>query len=153
MSAQVDNLPHFRVMSVTDLDTVMAVENIVYTHPWTRGNFSDSIAAGSHCWVMEIGSELAGYAVTMSGAGETHLLNLSVAINWQRRGLGRELLMFVISRARALKSERIFLEVRVSNIAAHKLYLSMGFCVIGLRRDYYPVHVGREDARVLELVL
>jgi [ribosomal protein S18]-alanine N-acetyltransferase len=153
MSAQVDNLPHIRVMSVTDLDAVMAVENIVYTHPWTRGNFSDSIAAGSHCWVMEIGGELAGYAVTTSGAGETHLLNLSVAINWQRRGLGRELLMFVGSRARALKSERIFLEVRVSNIAAHKLYVGMGFREIGLRRDYYPAHPGREDARVLELVL
>jgi len=157
MSAQIDNLPRYslryRAMTIADLDAVMAVENAIYTHPWTRGNFSDSIAAGSHCWVMESGGETTGYAVTMTGAGETHLLNLSIALPWQRQGLGRELLRFVIARARALQSVKIFLEVRVSNTGARKLYLGTGFREIGLRRDYYPAHHGREDARVLEFVL
>ncbi len=153
MSAQVDNLPQYRAMTISDVDAVMEIETVIYTHPWTRGNFTDSINSGSHCWMMEISGEAAGYAVTMSGAGETHLLNLSIALSWQRRGLGHELLRFVIERARALKSENIFLEVRVSNIGARKLYLGTGFREIGLRRGYYPAYHGREDARVLELTL
>ena len=153
MSAQVDNLPRYRAMTTADLDAVMAVENLIYTHPWTRGNFADSITSGSHCWVMECCGELTGYVVTMTGAGEMHLLNLSIALQWQRRGLGRELLRFVVAQAREFQSEKIFLEVRVSNIGARKLYLNMGFREIGLRREYYPAIHGREDARVLELVL
>jgi ribosomal-protein-alanine N-acetyltransferase len=153
MSAQIENLPQYRAMGVADLAAVLAIEDVIYTHPWTHGNFADSITSGSHCWIMELGGELTGYAVTMTGAGETHLLNLSIALSWQRCGLGRELLRFVTARARELKSTKIFLEVRVSNIGARKLYLGAGFREIGLRRGYYPSHHGREDARVLELVL
>ena len=52
-------------MTVDDLDTVMEIEKRVYTHPWTRGNFSDSLAAGYHCWIMESGGETVGYSVIM----------------------------------------------------------------------------------------
>ena len=57
-----------------DLDPVMAVENAVYPHPWTRGNFKDSLREGYHCWVMEAGGEVIGYSVMMVAAGEAHLL-------------------------------------------------------------------------------
>src|SRR5688572_1775007 len=85
-------VPQFRAMTESDLDAVMAIENVIYTHPWTRGNFVESLAAQSHCRVMEWQGVLVGYAVLMAGAGEAHLLNLSIAASWQRRGLGRELL-------------------------------------------------------------
>ena len=149
-SAQSDNAPRFRRMTESDLDAVMAIEEVIYTHPWTRGNFTDSLAARSHCHILEWRGVTVGYAVLMSGAGEAHLLNLSIAGAWQRRGLGRDLLNHVIALARDLKVRKIFLEVRVSNAAARALYAQSRFREIGVRRSYYPAHTGREDAIVLE---
>ena len=140
-------------MTASDIDAVMAIEEVIYTHPWTRGNFVDSLAAQSHCYVLEWHGVMAGYAVLMTGAGEAHLLNLSIAGAWQRRGLGRELLNRVIGLARELKVQKIFLEVRTSNAPARALYANSHFCEIGVRKDYYPAHAGREDAIVLECVL
>ena len=150
MSAQLNSVPRFRRMTDSDLDAVMAIEEVIYTHPWTRGNFTDSLAAQSHCFVMERQGVITGYAVLTTGADEAHLLNLSTALAWQRQGLGQELLNYVIDVARNLGARKIFLEVRVSNVAARALYAKSGFREIGVRRGYYPAHVGREDAVVLD---
>ena len=157
MSAQLrnlsDSLPRYRRMTAADLDTVVAIEDAIYPYPWTRGNFSDALAAGYHCWMVERGGQPVGYTVVMIVAGETHLLNLSVAGAWQRRGLGRELLNFVLKLARDTGAGKILLEVRPSNRAATALYTSADFSEIGLRRDYYPAGSEREDAIVLQLDL
>ncbi len=150
MSAQLNDTRRFRQMTEADLDVVMAIENVIYTHPWTRGNFVDSLNTGSHCWIMEWQGVIVGYAVLTAGAGEAHLLNLSVASAWQRRGLGREILMYVIDFIKQNKVSAMFLEVRVSNVAARALYAQAGFREIGTRRGYYPAQAGREDAIVLE---
>lgn len=153
MSARLDELPHAqqpRRMVESDLDAVMAIESVIYTHPWTRGNFADALAAGNYCLVLDWHGVMVGYAVLATGAGEAHLLNLSIAAAWQRRGLGRALLHHVIDAARALDIRKMFLEVRVSNAAARALYAQAGFRDIGVRRAYYPAHGGREDAIVLE---
>ena len=55
----------------------------------------------------------------------------------------------MIDCARSKKAKRIFLEVRASNIVAYKLYESIGFNEIGVRENYYPAYIGREDAIVL----
>ena len=151
MSAQLDMLPRYRRMSGADLDRVAAIEGAIYPHPWTRGNFSDSLAAGYHCWVVECGGELTGYTVVMIAAGEAHLLNLSVGAAWQRRGVGRQLLGFVVKLARDYGAGRILLEVRPSNHAARALYARAGFSEIAVRRGYYPAGGEREDAVVLQL--
>ena len=159
MSAQLDTTPRLRRMNESDLDAVMAIENVIYTHPWSRGNFTDSLTAQSHGFVLEQHGVIVGYAVLMTGAGEAHLLNLSIAAAWQRRGLGRELLYRILYAARELNVQKIFLEVRVSNVAARALYAQAGFCDIGLRKGYYPAFVtegtadGREDAIVLAYAL
>ena len=150
MSAQLNDPRRFRRMSEADLDAVMAIEHVIYTYPWTRGNFADSLSTGSHCWIMEWQGAIVGYAVLMTGAGEAHLLNLSVALAWQRRGLGRELLLYVFDFIKENKLTAMFLEVRVSNAAARALYAQAGLREIGTRRGYYPAHAGREDAIVLE---
>src|SRR5688572_30276534 len=150
MSAQLQAEVQFRRMSEADLDTVMAIENVIYTHPWTRGNFVDSLQTGGHCWIMEYNGALAGYAVIMTGAGEAHLLNLSISAAWQQRGFGRKFLMYLIDFINKIKVSMLFLEVRVSNAAARALYAQAGFREIGVRRGYYPAHAGREDAIVLE---
>ncbi|HXF66847.1 MAG TPA: ribosomal protein S18-alanine N-acetyltransferase [Burkholderiales bacterium] len=153
MSARLDTLPRYRRMTAEDLDAVTAIERAAYPHPWTRGNFSDSLAAGCHCWILECGGEIAGYTVVMIGGGEAHLLNLSVAVPWQGRGLGRQMLGFVVKLARDYRARRILLEVRPSNAAARALYAAAGFSEIALRRGYYPAGEGREDAVVMQLEL
>lgn len=153
MSAQLDMLPCYRRMTAEDLDIVSAIEREAYPYPWTRGNFSDSLAAGYHCWIVECGREITAYAVVMIAAGEAHLLNLSVALPWQRRGLGRDLLRFVIRLARDYGAQKILLEVRPSNGGARALYASAGFAEIAVRRGYYPAGAQHEDAMVMELDL
>lgn len=151
MSALLDNLPQYRRMRPDDLDTVIAIENEVYPHPWTRGNFHDSLAAGYHCRIMELPGKIVGYSVISIGAGEAHLLNLSIAAQWQRRGLGREMLKFMIDLAREAFVHKIYLEVRPSNLAGRRLYAGAGFMEVATRRGYYPGLGGREDAVIMEL--
>jgi len=153
MSAQLDNLPELRPMRAADLDRVMDVEPALYAHPWTRGNFDDSLTAGYSCWVVECGGALAGYGVLMVGVSEAHLLNLSVATAWQRRGLGRMLLGHFMDIARGSDAAQLFLEVRPSNVVARRLYSEFGFRQITVRRGYYPLGRGREDAILMGISL
>jgi ribosomal-protein-alanine N-acetyltransferase len=153
MSAQFDTLPKLRPMGVADLDRVMQIEPAIYSHPWTRGNFEDSLHAGYSCWVVDCGGTIAGYGVLMTGVREAHLLNLSVAAQWQGRGLGRFLLEQFILIARDSDAVQMFLEVRPSNVAARRLYANQGFREITVRRGYYPAARGREDAILMGLVL
>jgi ribosomal-protein-alanine N-acetyltransferase len=154
MSALPHTLPHFRRMRALDLEFIAAQEASAYELPWTRGNFRDALDAGYDCWLMLVGSQIIGHAIVLFAASEAHLLNLTVAPDWQRRGYGRILLQHMINEAKPHKSELMLLEVRPSNRAALQLYSAFGFDQIGLRRNYYPLHGGgHEDAWVLSLVL
>ncbi len=153
MSALLEARPQYRRMILEDLDSVYAIESEVYPHPWTRGNFSDSLTAGYHCWILECARDIIGYSVMMTAVGEAHLLNLSVAAEWQRRGFGREMLRFLVRLARDFRAEKIYLEVRPSNVAGRRLYASAGFDETALRHGYYPASRGREDAVIMELRL
>ncbi len=153
MSAVLSAAPVFRPMRAADLDAVLAIERSIYTHPWTPGNFRDALQAGYSCWVIECGGHVAGYGVLMIGVREAHLLNLSVAADWQGRGLGRSLLHHFITIARGCEAQRIFLEVRPSNEAARSLYADTGFHELCVRHGYYPAGAGREDAILMGLDL
>ena len=153
MSALAAALPGFvvRPMRPTDLDAVMAIETLIYPFPWTRGNFADSIAVGHDTWLFEeAAGGVAGYAVVMWLPDEVHLLNISVAPQRQRRGLGRAMLDWLCADAQARGALSMLLEVRPSNGPARALYASTGFVQLGVRRGYYPADLGtREDALVL----
>ena len=140
-------------MREQDLAQVMAIESALYTHPWTRGNFADSLRAAYECRTYRLQGELIGYFVLLAAAGEAHLLNLSIAELHQRRGYGTALLNQATALARKLGAKNVFLEVRPSNRAAQELYYRYGFRKIAVRRDYYPARSGREDALVLSLAL
>lgn len=153
MSAVLKDVPAMRPMRPADVRAVAAVELDIYPHPWTFGNFRDSLQAGYSCWVMECAGALAGYGVLMVGVQEAHLLNLSVARAWQRRGFGRRLLHHFIDLARSCEAQRLFLEVRPSNAGARALYAASGFRQLYVRRGYYPADQGREDAILMGLDL
>jgi len=146
VSAVLAQSPVLRPMRMSEVKAIAAIERTVYSHPWTAGNFRDSLQAGYSCWVLECAGEIVAYGVLMIGVDEAHLLNLSVAKEWQRHGLGRQLLQDFIEIARRCDVQRIFLEVRPSNTAARALYRQTGFHEHAVRRSYYPAAVGREDA-------
>jgi ribosomal-protein-alanine N-acetyltransferase len=147
--------PRREVMTVADLDAVLAIENSVYEFPWTRGNFIDSLAAGyiAHTLRSADGA-LYAYCVAMSGVQETHLLNLTVAPSRQHGGLARGLLDELVAQSRADGALWLWLEVRQSNQRAREVYRRYGFTQVGWRRGYYPAAAGRrEDACVMRLPL
>lgn len=142
-----------RPMQMADLDALMAIEPTIYTHPWTRGNFSDSLNSGYSAWVLEANQKIIGYALLMMILDEAHLLNLSIVKDQQKQGLGRYLLEHMLQIAKNHQAANMFLEVRPSNISAIALYEKLGFCEVALRRGYYPAQDGREDAVLMGLAL
>ena len=142
-----------RPMRAEDLPRVLAVEVRAYSFPWTRGNFVDSLAAGYLAELLvDEDDELLGYFVAMQGVLELHLLNLTVAPEWQRQGHARTLLDVLEQRCRDHRLPAMWLEVRAGNERARSVYRRRGFVEVGVRRDYYPAGASaREDAIVMSL--
>ncbi len=152
MNAQLQPRLSRRAMGLRDLDAVLAVETAAYSHPWSRGNFIDSLAAGYQAELLEDSAGgLVGYFVAMPGVDELHLLNSTVAPAWQGQGHGSALMQAVRALAQQLGLATLWLEVRESNHRARALYARLGFAEVGLRRGYYPAAARREDAVVMSL--
>lgn len=143
------SVPRIRMMRREDLPEVARIEQAAYEFPWSPGIFRDCLKAGHACWVMAWPDELVGYGILSVAAGEAHVLNLCVNPDHQGAGHGRRLLRRLMDLARWHGAARVFLEVRPSNVAAHKLYLGEHFLEIGRRPRYYPSIQGREDAIVM----
>ena len=152
---------HLVPMLAAHVDEVLALERRAYDFPWSRGNFVDSIAAGHLAQrLLDDRGRLLGYFVAMCGAGEMHLLNLSVAPEEQGRGRARTMLDALIAECRAAGVRPLWLEVRAGNRRARSLYGRYGFAEVGVRRGYYPAAAAdapsapgavREDAVVMTL--
>jgi len=145
--------PLVRRLTEADLDRIMEIELDVYPYPWTRGIFADCLRVGYDCWGLQAGQDLAGYAIQSHVAGESHLLNLCVAREYQNIGYGSILLEHAIRLARSQQCFCIFLEVRPSNRAGIALYRKNGFEVVAERPDYYRSDRGKENAIVMRLDL
>lgn len=139
-----------REMQQSDVEGVMVIEYEVVEFPWTPSIFSDCIKVGYSCWVLDDSSEIVGYGLLSMSGMEAHILNICIKGARQRQGLGLRMMKHMVDEARKLNADSVFLEVRVSNHGAFRLYKGLGFKVIGRRKDYYPAHDGREDALVLE---
>jgi [ribosomal protein S18]-alanine N-acetyltransferase len=142
-----------RPMIEVDVPDVVAVERASYQFPWSEGIFRDCLRVGYVCRVVTRGTRIIGYGIMSLGAGEAHVLNLCVSSTFRCSGIGRRLLTYLIDRGAAAGMNQAFLEVRPSNTAAIRLYLSLGFEQVGMRRGYYQAVGGREDAAVLKLAL
>ncbi len=146
-------------LTIERLAAVLAIETRAYSHPWTRANFIDSLAVGYHCQVL-LGStpngpdSLIGYYVAMRGVEEVHLLNFTVAPDFQRQGWAPLMMEALCGWSRANEAQWLWLEVRTSNRRALDIYAEQGFRRVGIRKGYYPgVHTPREDAVVMSLRL
>ena len=154
----------FLPMTVADLDSVLAIESVSHIHPWTMGNFTDSLAAGhwAYCVRPQLSNAVEGsylvpeflwaYCILFPAVDELHLLNITVSPKLRRLGIGIKMMNAIEGVAAQQNMPRIILEVRPSNAAALKLYQGLGYEQIGIRKNYYPVDAAsglREDALVL----
>ena len=144
----------FEPMTESRLDEVVAIERRAYAHPWTRGNFIDSLRSGYQAQLLCVGDAIVGYFVAMQGVDEVHLLNITVDPEYQGQGWGRVLLDALALWARSQRSQWLWLEVRTSNKRAQQVYLRYGYRRVGERKHDYPADQGtREDASVMSYKL
>ena len=94
---------------------------------------------------------LIGFLVARHLAPEWELENIVVAPGARRQGVGKRLLEALLTAAREVNSDAVFLEVRESNLAARGLYEKFGFCQTGRRKSYYTNPL--EDAVLYSLAL
>ena len=150
VNAQLKDAHTLLPMQLSQLPEVLVVERRAYEFPWTETILRDCLKAGYSAWVL-VGPDgtMAGHALMSMAVDEAHVLNLCVDPAQQRRGYGLLLLNHLMAIARAAHASIVLLEVRKSNKAALRLYESVGFQRIGVRKAYYPARDGREDALVL----
>lgn len=142
-----------REMRDSDIADVVAIEQSATAYPWTQSQIADSLLSGHDCSVLVVDGRLCGYLVFSRVLDETSLLNVAVAADAQGRGFGRRLLEQGLIAQCDAGASSCFLEVRLSNLKAQSLYRSLGFALVGERKNYYPTRSGREHARVMRLSL
>ena len=138
-----------REMGPGDVDVVARLEALAFSTPWKAETFRNLLDRdGAELWVAESAGEgVVGYYVLWCIQDQAELANIAVEERLRGRGLGSLLLTHALDTARRRGVRSIYLEVRVSNERAARMYRSRGFAQIGVRRDYYERP--KEDARVL----
>jgi len=137
-----------RPMERTDLDEVLAVEQVSYPVPWKLEHFLQEIHSPlAFPFVAVVDGQVAGYLCLMSLFEEAQIMNIAVAPEFRRKGVARVLLDLAIATAREKGAENLVLEVRESNSAAIALYEGYGFQRYFVRKGYYE---GKEDAILME---
>ncbi len=139
----------FRIRSARlgDVPAVHAIEQEVFADPWSTQDFRDCVAADALFLIAEVAGEVGGYVVALDAADEGEILNLAVAPEGRRKGLGRALVEAILGLLQDRDVSHIYLEVRESNAPARALYAAQGFREVGRRKAYYRRPV--EDAIVL----
>ena len=143
----------FREISLGDLDGIVQIERAVNPFPWGEEALRDTIASSGHHLMSLREGRAVGFLLSSFVLDEAQLLLIGVSPDWQGVGVGGQLLKELINRSQDQGQKLIYLEVRSGNERAIRLYRSLGFIDIGVRRDYYPGLVGREDAIVMSLQL
>ena len=133
----------------SDLGTIADLEGRSFSNPWHPDTFRSLLKRDRvRVFVAEDPEEgVLGYSVVWWVLDQAELANLAVDGDHHGRGIGSALLDRVIAHVEAQGVETLFLEVRMSNNKATRLYGSRGFTEISIRKNYYQNP--REDARIL----
>ena len=130
------------------LEQVFGIEQLSNSTPWSYSSFLDCMRKDYEFYVCVEDEKVLGFFIASFSLLEGHLLNISVAPNMKRKGIGNDLLDKVEKISNQFGIKEIFLEVRESNNEAISFYKNNGFFEIGLRKNYYKLYDGREDALI-----
>ena len=136
-----------RQMHLDDVDQVVAIEQSVQYHPWTRSQFREAVGQ-YHVMVVEDAGQVVAFCILQPVLDEANLLLMATHPKFQAKGYGFALLEKSIESL-PNSPVQIFLEVRESNLAAIKLYEKSGFHQIDLRKNYYPLPNGAKEHAVI----
>lgn len=138
-------------LDISRVPELQAIEVRGYPFPWSAKVMQDSFKAGTTCWgLLSEADRVLGYAFMNIAVGEAQLLNLCIDPDHQGQGWGRQLMQHLLAIARQEFCTIFLLEVRRSNTPARRLYESLEFKTLGVRKGYYPNGPGAtEDALVM----
>jgi [ribosomal protein S18]-alanine N-acetyltransferase len=124
-----------------DLPAVLEIERRAFAQPWSRAFFEKELSTPFAQLTVAVDhsgnrAALVGYSCRWRVTDEVHLLNVAVHQSRRGSGVGRILVQAVIEEGRATRARTMFLEVRVGNVAARRLYRRLGFRDLGVRRGY-----------------
>ena len=141
------------LLTPQDLDRAFAIEQRSHAFPWSEKTFASNQGERYLNYRLDVGTEMAAFAITQIVLDEATLFNLAVDPAFQRRGLGRTLLQHLIDELARRGVLTLWLEVRASNHAAIALYQQLDFNEVSVRRNYYPTAEGKEDAIIMALTI
>ena len=137
-----------RKMTAGEVPQVAELEKLCFAMPWSEKSVAGELENPLSLWLVAMeGESLAGYVGSQTVMDETDMMNLAVAPQFRRQGVGEALVNALVAALKDLGSRCLTLEVRDSNEAARALYAKLGFVEIGRRRGYY--RDPREDALIL----
>ncbi|MEE6283034.1 ribosomal protein S18-alanine N-acetyltransferase [Georgenia sunbinii] len=141
-----------RPLRPTDLERIAQLEVELFgAAAWSRSMYEDELAQPDRYYVAaEVAGNLVGYA-GIALASDAQVMTVGVTADQRRRGIATLLVADLVERARAGRSNQVFLEVRAGDLGAQELYRRAGFEPIGTRRRYYQPD--GEDAVVMRLTL
>jgi [ribosomal protein S18]-alanine N-acetyltransferase len=129
-----------RPMRRADVDAVAAMEEIVFgAEAWSPELLATEVTAdpASRYYIVDDGV-ITGYGGLLAQrGGQADVLTLAVAAHRWGEGIGGALLDGLLTEAAKRGCTEVFLEVRVDNDRAQRLYRRRGFIDIGIRRGYY----------------
>ena len=136
-----------------DLTQALNIERRSHAFPWSEQTFASNQGERFLNLRLEVDGKLAAFAITQVVLDEASLFNIAVDPAYQRRGLGRQLLQYLIDQLIQREVMTLWLEVRASNLPAIALYEQLEFNQVSRRPNYYPTASGREDALIMALTL
>jgi len=145
-----------QLLTAADVASVVEIERLSNSHPWTARNFHDALASGYLCLVACEHGAVSGFAVARLLVDEAELLLIAVTPEMRRQGVALLLWFELAERLQASGARTVHLEVRQSNHSAQAFYGSRGFVQSGVRPKYYPngAHESeREDAVLMKVSL
>ncbi len=140
---------HIVPMGLADIKAVTLIEQQSHSHPWSEKLFLSNFGQRYFNHLIRRNEEVVGYFVASAGAGEVTRMNIVLSPDKQRQGIGQVLLQFLLDYSRENNQQEIWLEVRSSNQSAIHLYQKLGFVEVDIRKAYYPLENGREDAVIM----
>ncbi len=136
-----------RRMTESDLDKVAEMEKEIFSSPWSKNGFAESLKQPYSYFFVAEETEILGYCGVHNLGGDGEITN--VAVNEKHRGknIASKMLIFAMEETKKEGIEAFTLEVRVSNTPAIKLYEKLGFENRGIRRNFYENP--KEDAIIM----
>ena len=135
-------------MNESHIMAIAELEKRCFSDPWSVNSVASELNNPLSLWLVAMdGDVLAGYVGSQSVLGWADMMNLAVAPEYRRQGIGETLVTELEAQLKNEKVTCLTLEVRVSNESAIGLYEKLGFVQVGRRPNYY--HNPKEDALIL----